>query len=105
MQPPDQEAIALAQSILGGFAHVLPPASGSFDLGGFTNPEEAVIGIITRHPMREQEIMGALALWPRVDVATAMQTLQKSGRVQIVERRGERFWSLAGFVYPPEAGE
>jgi hypothetical protein len=105
VQPPDQEAIALAQSILGGFAHVLPPASGSFDLGGFTNPEEAVIGIITRHPMREQEIMGALALWPRVDVATAMQTLQKSGRVQIVERRGERFWSLAGFVYPPEAGE
>ncbi len=105
VQPPDEDGITLAQSILGGLAYVLPPAAGSFDLSGFTSPMEAVIGIITRHPMREGEIIEALKLWPRVDVAAALQTLQESGRVQVIERSGQRFWSLVGFVYPPEAGE
>ncbi|MBN2471876.1 MAG: radical SAM protein, partial [Anaerolineae bacterium] len=57
VKPPDEEGLMRALAILGEVAHVLHPVAGTFDLHGSASLEDAVIGIITRHPMREEELV------------------------------------------------
>ena len=100
VQPPDEEGLLRAMSILGEVARVVHPAEGHFDLGGYDNVADAVIGIITRHPMREDELRKALSRWPSADVDATLQTLEHSGRAQVIERYGYRFWSTGSAHYP-----
>ena len=53
----DEEGLCRAMEILGSTARVVHPTEGEIDVSGFDNVIEAVIGIIMRHPMRE-EILG-----------------------------------------------
>ena len=48
VQPPDEEGLMRATSILGGIAKVVHPAEGTFDLAGSTTIMEAILAIITR---------------------------------------------------------
>ncbi len=89
-----------AAAALGARARVVPPASGAFDLSGYDNVAEAVLAIITRHPMGEEELRRALEDWTPGQVEQALQKLIASGEAQIVERFGERFWTAAGCTYP-----
>ena len=98
--PPDEDGLLRAMSILGEVARVVHPAEGHFDLGGYDNVADAVIGIITRHPMREDELRKALSRWPSADVDATLQTLEHSGRAQVIERYGYRFWSTGSAHYP-----
>lgn len=102
VQPPDEEGLMRATVILGDIAHVVHPAEGTFDLSGCTNPIEAVVGIITRHPMREQELVRTLDRWAPGQVEHALAELEASGQAQAVERYGTRFWSAAASHYPDE---
>ena len=63
VQPPTEENLMQAIAILGNIAEVVHPAEGSFDLSGYDNVVDAVIGIITRHPMRQEELERALDRW------------------------------------------
>lgn len=103
VQPPGEEALMQAQAILGNIAEVVHPAAGSFDLSGCDNALEAVIGIITRHPMRQEELERALARWSPGQVRQTLEDLAASGRAQVVERYGVRFWCPAPAHFPPEA--
>jgi hypothetical protein len=89
-----------AIAILGNIAEVVHPAEGSFDLSGYDNVVDAVIGIITRHPMRQEELERALDRWFPGQVRQALLELESSGRAQVVERFGVRFWSAATSRYP-----
>ncbi len=100
VQPPDDEGLMRAISILGATAEVVHPAEGSFDLSGTTDITEAVIGIITRHPMRQDELERTLARWSAGQVQEALSSLESSGQAQIVERHGTRFWSAAPAHFP-----
>jgi wyosine [tRNA(Phe)-imidazoG37] synthetase (radical SAM superfamily) len=102
VQPPDEESLMRAMAILGNIAQVIHPAEGSFDLSGFDNPVDAVIGIITRHPMRQGELERTLDRWSPGRVGEVLAELEGSGRAQVVERYGERFWSAAPSHYPDE---
>ncbi|WKZ38089.1 MAG: radical SAM protein [Anaerolineales bacterium] len=103
VQPPDKEGLMRAISILGNVAEVVHPAEGSFDLAGYENVTEAVISIITRHPMRQDELERTLCRWSREQLRDALAELEASGRVQIVDRHGTRFWSAAPAYYPDDA--
>jgi wyosine [tRNA(Phe)-imidazoG37] synthetase (radical SAM superfamily) len=103
VQPPDHEGLMRAMSILGNIAEVVHPAEGDFDLGGCTNVVDAIISIITRHPMREDELERTLERWPSGQVASVLADLQASGRAQLVERSGMRFWSTRPSFYASEA--
>jgi wyosine [tRNA(Phe)-imidazoG37] synthetase (radical SAM superfamily) len=103
VQPPDNEGLMRAVSILGNIAEVVHPAEGSFDLSGYENVVDAVIGIITRHPMRQDELERTLTRWSPGQVIEALADLNTSGRAQIVERYGTRFWSAEPAHYPDEA--
>ncbi|MBU2610907.1 MAG: radical SAM protein [Chloroflexi bacterium] len=94
--PPDEGGLIRALAILGEIARVVHPAEGSFDLSGFESVVDAIVSIITRHPMREDELRRTLEKWTPGQVDTALEQLSSSGRAQVVERHGARFWSTAG---------
>ncbi len=100
VQSPQDEDLMEAMAILGNVAEVVHPAEGSFDLSGFDNPIDAIVGIITRHPMRQQELERALSRWTQGEVKQILTELEASGRAQIVERHGVRFWSASPSLYP-----
>jgi len=97
---PDEESLMQVLSILGNIAEVVHPAEGSFDLSGYDNPLDAVIGIITRHPMRQEELERTLDRWTPGEVNRVLDDLSSSGRAQVVERNGVRFWSASQSLYP-----
>ncbi|HUI90314.1 MAG TPA: radical SAM protein [Anaerolineales bacterium] len=56
VQPSDGEGLMRAISIFRNIADVVHPSGGDFDLSGYENVLDAVVGIITRHPMRQDEL-------------------------------------------------
>ena len=102
VQPPHAESLMQAIAILGNIAEVVHPAEGTFDLSGYDNLIDAVIGIITRHPMRQDELERTLDRWSAGQVSQTLEELLSSGRAQVVERYGTRFWSAAPARYPEE---
>jgi hypothetical protein len=65
--------------------------------------ETAVIEIITRHPMRQEELERTLAAWVPDQVSTVLASLSANDKVQIVERLGTKFWSVTPSHYPDES--
>lgn len=100
VQPPDEEGIMRATALLGGIAHVVHPIEGTFALDPCANIVDAIVNIITRHPMREAELLSTLEQWNPGEVQRALRDLCTSGRAQRIERYGQTFWSAAGARYP-----
>lgn len=103
VQPPDEDGLMRAISILGNIAEVVHRAEGTFDLSGYEHVVDAVVAIVTRHPMRQDELERALTRWSSGEVSQALANLEASGRVQIVERFGTRFWASAAGHHVPLA--
>lgn len=102
VRPPSEESLQQAVEIMGSIAQVVHPPRGSFGIGKNENPLEAVLAIITRHPMRQEELEQTLSHWPREEVRQVLEELKAGKRAQIVERGGIQFWSAAPARYPPE---
>jgi wyosine [tRNA(Phe)-imidazoG37] synthetase (radical SAM superfamily) len=100
VEPPDEAGLMRAVAILGDAAQIMHPAEGAFDLSGCDTVVDAIVGIITRHPIREDELVRALERWTPGPVEEALQALIASGQAQRVERHGARFWSAAGSHHP-----
>ncbi len=101
VKPADEEGVLRAIAILGDVAEIVHPREGAFDLSGFDDPIDGIMAIITRHPMREDQIRRALAAWmPQDAIDSSLARLEASGRAQVVERYGVRFWSAAPAHYP-----
>jgi wyosine [tRNA(Phe)-imidazoG37] synthetase (radical SAM superfamily) len=100
VQPSDEEGLVRARAILGDIARVIHPSSGFFDLSGTESLIDAIVGIIIRHPMREDELIKTLKYFPSCEVTATLTKLEKSGKAQVVERLGIRFWSASGAYYP-----
>jgi wyosine [tRNA(Phe)-imidazoG37] synthetase (radical SAM superfamily) len=99
VKPPDEMGLKRAEAILGEVARVILPPAGQFDLGGDKDLVEAILGIVTRHPMRESELVAALEQWSPGEVGETLQRLAESGRTQVVARNGERYWSASDAFY------
>ena len=89
-----------AIAVLGPIAHVVHPYTNGIDVSDYGTPAEAVLGIVTRHPMSEEQLAHLLARWPAPEIAAALATLQSEQRVNPVERLGTRFWIAAPSVFP-----
>ncbi len=100
VQPPEEETLLLAMSILGDIAHVVHPAQSRWSLDSTQDLGKAILDIITRHPLREDELRNALASLPIQQVEAALQELQTSGKARLIERYGRRFWCAASARYP-----
>ncbi len=112
VMPPDEEAIAMAHDILSASAaginvvEITTGESGEFSTSGFTNPEEAILAIIRRHPMREEQIVETLRKQFRYraprgavemdrEVEASMKRLERSGKVKRERYRDKTFWVIA----------
>jgi wyosine [tRNA(Phe)-imidazoG37] synthetase (radical SAM superfamily) len=93
VEPPTEEGLARATAILGETARVVGIAPGCFDLSGFNNVVEAVMAIISRHPMEEGELIRTLHRWAPSQLTETLAELAADGSVQVVNRHGNRFWS------------
>jgi len=97
--PPEQDGLMRATALLGDIAHVVHPAEGTFDLSGYTNIADAVVGVIARHPMREEELLHTLDQWPAPEVQKALAELEAHGGARRIVRYGSRFWTAAAGRY------
>jgi wyosine [tRNA(Phe)-imidazoG37] synthetase (radical SAM superfamily) len=99
VEPAEEGVIARARSILGDVARVYHGVEGTHELGGYEDVVEAILDIIGRHPMSEQELTAALEEWFPGEVEDALTDLAASGRAHVVERYGDRFWSGSDQTY------
>jgi wyosine [tRNA(Phe)-imidazoG37] synthetase (radical SAM superfamily) len=102
VQPADDEALMRAAAILGSTASLIHPREGEFDLTGYENPLDAAVALITRHPLREQELVCALDRWAPGSASRVLSQLAATGRAQQVTRYGERFWTAGAAKYGRE---
>lgn len=98
---PDTETIMRATAILGAVAAVAPPAGAVFDLSGHGSLDEAVVAILQRHPMSEEQLAQALATSDPADAAGLTARLACDGRVRVVTRHDVRFWTSAEQRFEP----
>jgi wyosine [tRNA(Phe)-imidazoG37] synthetase (radical SAM superfamily) len=99
VSPPDEEALMRARALLGERARVVLEAHGEFDLSGYDDVTSAIVAIITRHPMAEEDLIETLDRWAAGDVRRALSELRSSGNARIVSRYGKTFWSARGARY------
>jgi len=92
--PPDKETIALAHAILGdgNVVDIVAEETGEFSIEGFTNPEDAILAIIRRHPMREEQVIETLKKFEVGDVHDDLKRLEESGKIKKVKYREKVFW-------------
>jgi len=62
-----------------------------------------VVAVISRHPMEEEELVRTLERWKTGNARKDLDTLEASGRAQVVTRFGQRFWSASGVRYGGDA--
>jgi wyosine [tRNA(Phe)-imidazoG37] synthetase (radical SAM superfamily) len=101
VKPPDIQSLLRAQAILGTKSRIMLPTNGTFELSGNEPLLEAIISIITRHPMREEEIIKTLEHFSPNDVMTMLDRLKNCGKAQVVERLNTRFWIASPAYFPP----
>ncbi len=92
--PPDKETIALAHAILGdgNVVDIVAEEIGEFSIEGFANPEDAILAIIRRHPMREEQVIETLKKFEVGDVHDDLKRLEESGKIKKVKYREKVFW-------------
>lgn len=103
---PDRALVQRAAKILGGVAPVRLPtaATGLFDLGRCEDLVEAVVAVLQRHPMSEQELMRTLAHRAPEHARDVLAVLERGGRAHLVVRDGTSFWVSVDASYPEERG-
>jgi wyosine [tRNA(Phe)-imidazoG37] synthetase (radical SAM superfamily) len=104
VEQPDEDGLMRAAAILGKIAPVVVPGEASVETGGFETALDAIVEIVSRHPMREEEVRRALARWSPEEVSAALAEAAASGRVKTVERYGARFFAAPGSRYAAEKG-
>jgi wyosine [tRNA(Phe)-imidazoG37] synthetase (radical SAM superfamily) len=100
VRPPSRESVELAAGMLGTVAEVLVPGNGTGHIELDGDIDRALVDILTRHPLREDEIQEAVATEIRARTEAMLGDLVTSGGIRIVERLGDRFWCPAEADFP-----
>lgn len=99
VEPPDDITLQRAQFILRKRARIIAETGGTFDLSTEGNVSEALLSILTRHPMCEHDLLSTLEKWLPGQAAQTLEKFSAAGQIQSVTRRGKRFWSVAQARY------
>jgi wyosine [tRNA(Phe)-imidazoG37] synthetase (radical SAM superfamily) len=94
-----RDGTARAAAILGAGARILPSIPEGADLSISDNLPDAVLAVISRHPMEEQELVRTLERWNPSKAYKVLETLKARDRAQVVTRSGRQFWSASGARY------
>lgn len=100
VRPPDAQGLMRASAILGTSAKVLHPLETILKLGFDESALETILGIITRHPLSESQMLRALSGWSEDRGAQLIRKLEESGSALRIERHGTHFWVAASARFP-----
>jgi wyosine [tRNA(Phe)-imidazoG37] synthetase (radical SAM superfamily) len=100
VHPADQEGLLRAEAILGSIAHIVHPFLLDVHSTDYASPTEAVVSIVTRHPMNLTQLTSTLDCWSPEQVESAIAALEQAGTIRPVNRLGIRFWAASGSVFP-----
>jgi hypothetical protein len=93
----------LAMAILGDVAQVVHPIEGNYERGDEEDILKALLTIIQRHPMREDEVRRTLKRWETGEWSRLFKQISASEQVQIIERHGVRFYCSTDSFFPDHA--
>jgi wyosine [tRNA(Phe)-imidazoG37] synthetase (radical SAM superfamily) len=95
VEPPDRSVVSHAVEVFERIAKVIVPGDSNtdFDLEG--ELDRALIDIVTRHPMREDEVRSMVERQVRTRTDAILSELADGERIQVVNRLGDRFWCAA----------
>lgn len=99
VQVPGPAGIARAVEILGSIARVVSPPAVEFEIDVNEDLNQAVLDIITRHPMSETELTKHLSRWTPGQVEQALESLLATGQAKRVTHGENVFWSLTKARY------
>lgn len=102
VQPPDRDTIRRAVSILGMQTNVLYPVHGIYDVSGPNDELSELVGIISRHPISEDEISVILGHWPPEKVNQALKEIEINRFAKKVVRNEVVFWVASGSHFPEQ---
>ena len=100
VQPADEDGVLRAMAILGEITKVVHPIEGKYERGSANNILEAILTIIQRHPMREDEVKRTLARWEPEEPLRLFDQIAASEQIQIIERHGVRFYCSTDSFFP-----
>lgn len=102
LEPADPEGLMRAIAILEQVAPVraVTPVTGTVELTASDTLADAILAVITRHPLHQEELERLLAHRDLQQVRAALAELEASGRAQVVTRYGRRFWTAAASHFP-----
>ena len=93
IEPADEEGIARAERILGNVAVLVTPKSGVFSIKeNGDNLGEEILGVITRHPMSEEQIIESLKHESQEEILDILRSLEQAGKAQMIVRFNKKFW-------------
>lgn len=106
LEPADQEGLMLAIAILEQVAPVraVESVTGTVELTASVTLADAILAVITRHPLHQEELERTLVRWNAEQVRAALAELEATGRAQVVSRYGKRFWTAAASYFPEARG-
>ncbi|MGC8641911.1 MAG: radical SAM protein [Isosphaeraceae bacterium] len=97
--PASVGCVEQARAILGPIAQVVPPGAGDLNLADSADVRETIVAVVGRHPLAENDLVQALNRWDPTRVRETLEYLRACGRVQLLERHGQRFWTAADARY------
>jgi wyosine [tRNA(Phe)-imidazoG37] synthetase (radical SAM superfamily) len=102
LEPADQEGVMRAIAILEQVAPVraVESVTGTLELTASATLADAILAVITRHPLHQEELKRRLVRWNAEQVEAALAELEATGRAQVVTRYGKRFWTAAASYFP-----
>ncbi|MEJ2580160.1 MAG: radical SAM protein [Acidobacteriota bacterium] len=92
---PNRGGLERASAVFGSIAKVLHPIEVNVDTGFDGELEEAILRIVSRHPLQEIEVVRSLEQWVPGRVLETLAAFTESGKIKIIERYGKRFWCAA----------
>jgi len=99
---PNHGGLERASAAFGSIAEVLQPIEVNMETGLDGELEEAVLRIVSRHPLQEIEVIRSLERWVPGRVPETLAALTGSGKIKIIERYGKRFWCAADTQFPDQ---
>ncbi|UCC48576.1 MAG: radical SAM protein [Gemmatimonadota bacterium] len=102
LEPADPEELMRAIARLEQVAPVraVTPVTGTVELTASDTLADAILAVITRHPLHQEELEWMLVYWDAQQVHAALAELEATGRAQVVTRYGRQFWTAAASYFP-----
>lgn len=99
VEPATPDAVNLAEELFGQAAHIVSELVPQTQILPDTDLAEAIMQLIIRHPIPEDDLTNYLAGWTAEQIQQALLKLQTKNQAKLVERFGRHYWTSSEAVY------